>query len=63
MPLEEVEPAVSPLDEVELLELEELWSFERSRGELLSLELSREGREELRPCALRCRFEESLSLL
>ena len=49
-----VEPAVSPVDEDELeevllsglvvLELEEVWSFERSRGELLEL-LLRDGRE------------------
>ncbi|MFL5250636.1 MAG: hypothetical protein ACJ79V_22655 [Myxococcales bacterium] len=63
-PLDEVDPAVSPLDEVELpLEVEswlvvlELWSFERSRGELESLELPREGRAELRPWALRRLFE------
>ena len=66
LPLDEVDPAVSPLDEVELpldveswlvLELEEVWSLERSRGELESLELPREGREELRPWALRRLFE------
>jgi hypothetical protein len=65
LPLDEVDPAVSPLDEVEslvvvVLELEELWSLERSRGELVSLELPREGREELRPWALRWLFAESL---
>jgi len=70
VPLDEVEPAVSPLEEVELpaeveswvlaLELEELWSLERSRGELVSLELLREGREELRPWALRRLFAESM---
>jgi len=73
VPLDEVEPAVSPLDEVELLleveswvlvvELEELWSLERSRGELVSLELLREGREELRPWALGWVFAESLLLI
>jgi hypothetical protein len=73
VPLDEVEPAVSPLEEVELLleveswvlllELEELWSFERSRGELVSLELPREGREELRPWALGRVFAESLLLI
>jgi hypothetical protein len=38
-----------------VLELEEVWSLslERSRGELESLEVPREGREELRPWALR----------
>jgi hypothetical protein len=69
-PLEEDEPAVSPLEEVEpltlplelgvvVLELDELWSWslERSRGELLSLELPRGGSAELRPCALRWLFE------
>ena len=68
LPLDEVDPAVSPLDEVDfeveswvvVLELEELWSLERSRGELVSLELPREGREELRPWALRWLFAESL---
>lgn len=70
LPLDEVEPAVSPLEEVEplleveswvvVLELEVLWSLERSRGEVLSLELPREGSAELRPWALRRLFEELL---
>jgi hypothetical protein len=63
LPLDEVDPAVSPLEDVEPVELEsllvllELWSLERSRGELRSLELPREGSAELRPWALRWLFE------
>ena len=50
------------LSGVVVLELEELWSFERSRGEPWSLD-ERDGREELRPWALRRLAFESLSLL
>jgi len=66
-----VGPAESPLLEEELdeevllsglvvLELPEVWSLERSRGELESLELPRGGREVLRPWARRLDFAVSL---
>jgi hypothetical protein len=41
-----------------VVELDEVWSLERSRGELL--ELPRDGREELRPWARRLDFAVSL---
>src|SRR5205085_5187926 len=42
-----------------VLELDEVWSLERSRGEPWSLDVPRE-REELRPWARRCDFAVSL---